>query len=60
MFNVGRRGYDVTLLVNDDLGNEVVNGVVNGVVIVSTGRKPRNRWIRFFRSSGIMGSCKEN
>lgn len=43
-------GYDVTLLVNDDLGNEVVNGVVNGVVIVSTGRKPRNRWIRFFRS----------
>lgn len=44
--SLARAGYDVSLIVNDELDDEICNGVT----IVSTGHKPRNRVDRYFGS----------
>ena len=44
--SLAHAGYDVSLIVNDELDDEICNGVT----IVSTGYKPRNRVDRYFGS----------
>lgn len=51
--SLAKAGYDVSLVVNDTLPNEVCDGVK----IISTQYKPKNRIDRIFKSVDIVGDC---